>query len=393
MNTKTKNSFFIYLFIIFLPFSWASLSIGSVYRALTIGLFVLFVINSKFKFTISVDNTKVFISWLLYIGYCILTTFWAVNFQAAISNSLSLILLGLIVLVFYSTHLSKKNIKQIDKCWVIVGVTCAFLYIFGDKTAVGDYGSRTSMIIMGTATDPNEFASAFIVPVSLLLFHILHADKKSYKLLYIVLICLSLYCVLLSGSRGALISVIMALLITFLLNRKISIKTMLITILTLAIFIFLFIQFIVPLIPTDVLNRLSLNALIEDGGSGRKGLWLDALNQIWNGSLFRLFFGHGQYGLTAGTEGLTQTMHNQFLQQLSNYGIIGLLIYCNLLFQTYKLIVRRCPKYIGAFWGLMIMSMTITMSVAYKILWIVLLVPVLYKKQHVKEDYPKNVTE
>ena len=41
----------------------------------------------------------------------------------------------------------------------------------------------------------------------------------------------------------------------------------------------------------------------------------------------------------------------------------------------------------------MIMSMTITMSVAYKILWIVLLVPVLYKKQHVKEDYPKNVTE
>ena len=118
MNTKTKNSFFIYLFIIFLPFSWASLSIGSVYRALTIGLFVLFVINSKFKFTISVDNTKVFISWLLYIGYCILTTFWAVNFQAAISNSLSLILLGLIVLVFYSTHLSKKNIKQIDNSYI-----------------------------------------------------------------------------------------------------------------------------------------------------------------------------------------------------------------------------------------------------------------------------------
>ena len=37
-----------------------------------------------------------------------------------------------------------------------------FSVYFGDKTAVGEYGSRTSMIIMGTATDPNEFASVLL---------------------------------------------------------------------------------------------------------------------------------------------------------------------------------------------------------------------------------------
>lgn len=372
---KPNKALLIYIFVVALPFSWASSAIGSIYRAVTLLLFVLFLVESKFVIGFSADNKSLFLSWILYIGYAIATMFWAVNRDAAITNSMSLILLGFIVIVFFSTKLSKEEENVVDICWIVAGLICIILYVFGDRTAVGEYGSRTSMIIMGTATDPNEFASVFIVPLSLLLLNIL--NKKGPWTLQIVIMVAALYCVLMSGSRGALIATAIAMLITLIHSGKVNIKTLLIIVVAGSFVLFISFQYILPLIPDDVLTRMSLEALLKDGGSGRGDLWTDAIRKIWDGSIFRMLFGYGQYGLTVGTKGVSQTMHNQFIQQLSNYGIIGLLLYMILIYKSYKSIRMNCPRYKGAFVGMMVMSFTITMSVAYKILWILLLMPAI----------------
>lgn len=372
---KPNKALLIYIFVVALPFSWASSAIGSIYRAVTLLLFVLFLVESKFVIGFSADNKSLFLSWILYIGYAIATMFWAVNRDAAITNSMSLILLGFIVIVFFSTKLSKEEENVVDLCWIVAGLICIILYVFGDRTAVGEYGSRTSMIIMGTATDPNEFASVFIVPLSLLLLNIL--NKKGPWTLQIVIMVAALYCVLMSGSRGALIATAIAMLIILVHSGKVNIKTLLIIVVAGSFVLFISFQYILPLIPDDVLTRMSLEALLKDGGSGRGDLWTDAIRKIWNGSIFRMLFGYGQYGLTVGTKGVSQTMHNQFIQQLSNYGIIGLLLYMILIYKSYKSIRMNCPRYKGAFVGMMVMSFTITMSVAYKILWILLLMPAI----------------
>lgn len=372
---KPNKALLIYIFVVALPFSWASSAIGSIYRAVTLLLFVLFLVESKFVIGFSADNKSLFLSWILYIGYAIATMFWAVNRDAAITNSMSLILLGFIVIVFFSTKMSKEEENVVDLCWIVAGVICIILYVFGDRTAVGEYGSRTSMIIMGTATDPNEFASVFIVPLSLLLLNIL--NKKGPWTLQIVIMVAALYCVLMSGSRGALIATAIAMLITLIHSGKVNIKTLLIIVVAGSFVLFISFQYILPLIPDDVLTRMSLEALLKDGGSGRGDLWTDAIRKIWDGSIFRMLFGYGQYGLTVGTKGVSQTMHNQFIQQLSNYGIIGLLLYMILIYKSYKSIRMNCPRYKGAFVGMMVMSFTITMSVAYKILWILLLMPAI----------------
>ena len=39
---KLNKAFLIYAFVIALPFSWASFAIGSIYRAVTLLLFILF---------------------------------------------------------------------------------------------------------------------------------------------------------------------------------------------------------------------------------------------------------------------------------------------------------------------------------------------------------------
>ena len=280
------------------------------------------------------------------------------------------------MIVFFGV--GEKNIDSqiIEKCWVLVGVICIALYMFGEKTAVGEYGSRTSMMIMGTPTDPNEFASIFIVPASLIVYNLFHNKKN--KIIEVIILILMVYCVLMSGSRGALISLVVAFLITYFMYGKVNMKTMMISIVAIVIIGIITVQYLLPMIPKDVLARLSLTALMEDGGSGRGTLWIDAINKIWNGSVWRMLFGYGQYGLTAGIEGLTQTMHNQLLQQLSNYGIVGLASYILLIYKVFKALFSRCPQYIGAFMGIMLMSMTITMSVAYKILWILFLMPTVY---------------
>lgn len=370
---RLNRALLIYTFVIALPFSWASFAIGSVYRAVTLCLFVIFLFESKFVIKYSNVNKSLFLGWLFYLGYTVATMFWSVNREAAITNSMSLILLGFIVIVFFSTELSQTEGDKVDLCWIIAGLICIILYIFGDKTAVGEYGSRTSMVILGTATDPNEFASVFIVPVSLLMYNIL--NKKGSWCIQLVLMLMAFYCVLMSGSRGALFATGIALIVVSIRSGRINIKSLLIIGIVVIIVLMLSVRYIIPLIPDDVLTRMSIKALLKDGGSGRGDLWTDALRKIWAGSPLRMVLGYGQYGLTVGTKGVSQTMHNQFIQQLSNYGVVGLILYMILIYNSYKATKARCPRYEGAFIGMIVMSFTITMSVAYKLLWILLLMP------------------
>ena len=280
---RLNKAFLIYVFVIALPFSWASFAIGSVYRAVTLLLFILFLFESRLIINYSSEKRFLLFGWLLYLGYAVITMLWAVNQDAAITNSLSLVLLGFIVIIFFSTDLQEEESYKTDLCWIVAGIICILLYIFGDKTAVGEYGSRTSMIIMGTATDPNEFASVFIVPLSLMTFNLL--NKKGPRILQIIIILLSLYCVLMSGSRGALIAAAVAMIITLLQSGKVDAKSVLIVIVFAIIVLLLSIRYIIPLIPDDVLTRMSLKALLKDGGSGRGDLWTDAVRKIWNGSV------------------------------------------------------------------------------------------------------------
>lgn len=376
-QSNVKKLYIVYIFILALPFSWAAFVVGSFYRVATIVLFLLYLVVSKFIIRVCEEDKILIFCWLAYIGYSILTTFWAVNQQAAISNSMGLLLLGMIVVVFFSTTIRKENAK-IDYCWIASGVLCAFLYIFGERTSVGEYGSRTSMVIMGTPTDPNEFASAFIVPAALLVYELINSERSSRRVMCCMILLVIAYCVLMSGSRGALISVVLAGILTYLFEGKMNAKTIMIAIAFILAILITADNLILPLIPQDVLNRLSLAELLQDGGSGRSDIWIDAIRKVWNGSIMRLFFGYGQYGLSVGTSGTTQTMHNQLLQQLTNYGIVGLVLYIALIANSYMMIRKRCPRYTGAFWGMMLMSMTITMSSAYKLLWIFLLMPVLF---------------
>lgn len=363
------------IFILCLPLSWASFFIGSFYRTLTVVLVAIFLILTRGKIVIPKDNQKVFDAWIIYSIYCIFTMFWSRNTNAAISSSMSTGLILLIVIIFATENLSYKNKVIIDYCWIIVGIICAFIFIFGERGEVGEYGSRETLMILGTATDPNEFAAIFIITTSLSIYYIVNEKKKILRVVLLITVVMEIYAVLLSGSRGALMSVIFAILIAVLKNLRISLRGFVSLIMVFLIGGYLIIKYVIPMIPEDVLMRLTFEALLEDGGSGRSDLWIKAIDEVWNGSIFSMLFGYGQGGMVVSARFInnTSTMHNQLLQQLVNYGIIGLGLYLNLIFRVYQNIRIKNRDYIAAFWGMMLMSMTITMSAIYKPLWLLLM--------------------
>lgn len=357
-------------FILFLPFCWAEFSFGSLYRVLTILLMMVMLVKSGGIFFINSENKKAFFAFLIYCIFSSVTMIWNEDFNAGLINAMGMILLLIILVSFATEKFDKEYQKKLEVSWVITGILSALLFILGERSKVGIYGSRTSLQILGTATDPNEFAGLFVLTIGFTGILFLEEKKILKKLLLGIVIIVELYVVLILGSRGALISAFCSLLLTLLFTKKVSIKTIIKLFILCVILFFVVHKFILPLIPEDILNRLTLVALVKDKGSGRSDIWIDAINQMLNGSIFNLFFGHGIDGVSAGTFYVTNTMHNQLIQNFVCYGIIGTILYLNYIIKSFSLLYKYNKKYLGIFLGIMIMSMTITMGPSYKPLWI-----------------------
>lgn len=66
----------------------------------------------------------------------------------------------------------------------------------------------------------------------------------------------------------------------------------------------------------------------DDGGSGRSALYNDVWKAFTESNILEIIIGHGYHGVNRVT-GHTAS-HNDFLQYLFDYGIIGLVFYCSL---------------------------------------------------------------
>ena len=86
---RLNKAFLIYAFVIALPFSWASFAIGSIYRAVTLLLFILFLFESRLIINYSSEKRFLLFGWLLYLGYAVITMLWAVNRDAAITKKVA----------------------------------------------------------------------------------------------------------------------------------------------------------------------------------------------------------------------------------------------------------------------------------------------------------------
>ena len=124
-----------------------------------------------------------------------------------------------------------------------------------------------------------------------------------------------------------------------------------------------------PKLPSDLLMRFSVDSLRESQGSDRLTIWVNSLSFWKDEGILRQFFGVGGFGLVS----IRHTMHNQFLQMLLDFGIVGLILYLVLIINIAIQMCRNHREYLGAFVGMLILSMTLTLGPSYKPFWIMLM--------------------
>lgn len=370
MKTKHINAIFL-IFILALPFSWANIGPMSIYRLVTMVLFSIWILEERFKLPIPNDERKkYFLSWIAYAGYAVFAT---ILNPSNLNILFGMILLIMISMVFFASKVDSNLEKYIDYMWLAAAIFFILLFIFGSRGQVGEWGTRETLIILGTPTDANEFSSFFVVALPIALFHIMNDESIVKKCICTAVLFSGIYVVLMGGSRAALLAVSVALIITACTVQRPSIKAIFFVLIICLLLLFIVPRYILPMIPQETLARLSIDALQQDNGSGRGEIWKSGLNTFMNGNIFNFIFGYGYGKLEVLSPiGLTSTMHNQYIQQLVSYGLIGFLLYICMTILAYKQLKKNYRRYVGAYFGIMLMSMTLTMGPSYKILWILL---------------------
>lgn len=362
------------LFVLCLPLSWAASAIGSVYRWITLLVFFFCIVKNKAKIRIAKTSMPIFLAMSFMVGFSVFSMIWGTSISEGIKGALSFILMYLVAIVFVSFDYGKSRLSErLDQFWIAVGIISACLFIFGDRAKIGLYGSRTSLRILGTSTDPNEFAGLFAVPLAVNVYYAFTAKGRK-RIINILAMAVEMFVVLLSGSRGAMIACIISMTLTILFCIQMSIKNILILSIVVLLLAVVFARYVLPLVPADILVRMKLQTILNDGGGGRSTIWESALEQYWNGNVFRILFGYGANGLIAvGERGATGTMHNYYLQVLTNFGLVGLGIYLNLFWKAVRRFWICNRKYVPGLIAMAALSLTLTTTPNYKPIWILLM--------------------
>lgn len=372
MTKKTNSNLYrqlVYCCILMLPFSWVVIPrAGSAYRIFAIITILVFLFLTQGHIKIDKENKKHFWNWTLFLVWTSASFTWSNNISTSITVSIGYALIYLLAIVIMASINYVDN-ESLDRVWLIMGIMWIALYLLTAKAKFTS-SSRTTLVILGNETDNNEFAGTFIVPTSLMVYKILHGKDKRLSIFYISCIALILYIVLMTGSRGALLALAIGIVATVLTSAKLSLKHYITIAAIILIMVTVIDAYIIPMIPRDIIMRFSYDELYY-GREGRTSKWIAAFNIFKNSNVFHMLFGYGGFGVTVLNK--TSTMHNQFVQILIDYGFIGFILYLKLLYASFISFWQRNRRYVGAFIGMIAMSMTITTGPAYKPFWMFLM--------------------
>ncbi len=154
--------------------------------------------------------------------------------------------------------------------------------------------------------------------VLLLLPAILCIDNEQRKN---ILLFLFAFCTVISLKRTALIIFVTCFFIYLFIEKKTSFKKIIFIIFSIVVFISL-VNFIQNNLNIDMMSKL-MN-IVEDGGSGRSDIYITLIREFFNRPFSDIFCGGGIYAVIDIVGG---TAHNDFLEIIYDFGILGFFAY------------------------------------------------------------------
>jgi len=226
----------------------------------------------------------------------------------------------LIVLMFiFAYTLSSKSKELLDffATGIIVAMLITAFFYYKNWT----YANEVNEAHLGTS-----YYVLFLLPT------LLFTPRKWLRYVGLFITGLVLFS---SFKRGGLIAFVLGIIAYLFVNEVLVERkfTRLLVFLIAMIALFIILIFVDNAMGNIISERI-LN-IQEDGGSGRDQVWATTWNMIKASDSQQLLFGHG-YNAVLKCSPLGLSAHNDFLEMLFNYGIIGLVPYLVLHFQLIK---------------------------------------------------------
>lgn len=258
---------------------------------------------------------------------------------------------------------NKKELKLMEDVQVLLLAILIGITLFSN----GSEDNRTTLAIFGQTSDPNYFVGFFIFPLSVTMKKFM---ESKYRIIYLVLVLLAMYCIFMSGSRGGLIAVIVTMA-AFSLIYPSKLKHKLLVFIAGGSFL-LFAWFVIaPILPDNIISRMSVTNVIETGGTGRWYIWKSMLNEIIH-STDKLLFGRGVPSLHMIFHGGTYNegvAHNHLLQTLYDQGLVGLIAFLMLVCASFLRCVNKRKTAAIAIIGMLALSVSLTFNPTTRTFW------------------------
>jgi len=268
-----------------------------------------------------------------------------------------------------------------------------FGYTLGVLSVIllGGYSSYTGSgyRLSGGFLNPNAFGLAGLTVTFFSLINYFYENQKQIlKTTFLSFSLLGICIILMSGSRGTMLSLIIGLIVFF-ANTK-TFRTVRI-ILVIILFSVLSLMLFEERISATLAQRISL--LGEDRGAGRMDIWKDYLSEFPK----YIFTGAGLHRsievIKNSYSVILKTTHNNYLRVLVEFGLLGLLFFIMGIKQIYKRLSRSKSYFSSGIKSLLIawcVSSLFMDSLDSRTTWIILGITVAYSEILKKEIYRKQ---
>lgn len=351
------------VYFLMLPLTIATNSAGASFlkvASLPIGLyFIVSLLFYKQEFQINMVHITLA---LFTLGTAV--TLFVANDYASIAMVLGYFLNAALYISLSVVIYNEKEIKILEDVQIVLLIIVTALTLFDNVTGEAN---RETLTILGQASDPNYFVGYFIFPLSVAMKRIF---ESKWRLGYAALCLVALYAVFLSGSRGGMLAILVTVFAFALIYPK-GLGKKIVVMATLFGGIILLWLVLQPVLPQHIVERMSVDAVLETRGTYRADIWESMIDEIKD-SDWEVLIGRGidstHYMMIMGKQ-TAVFAHNYFIQLMYNQGVIGFVLFFLLLITAVGRNVRR-RKYVSvALIGMMALVVSLSVNPSMKTLW------------------------
>lgn len=302
-----------------------------------VGIIVIVLMAPKVFFSnTKIEASKPLVILVLFLFWCMTTVMWSIAADTSFAWIKTLFGVMALCIICCLRGFNQKEITMIK--WFMM-LSAAILVMFLAPNLDTSYTRGTLTSSAGSA-DQNSLAANILFSLWISFDLLQNTSKRSHKFICYISMMLMIIGLLFISSRGAMLALLISLFVYIFVLKKVKFKA---SVILLVVFAAILISQILELFEIVAFERLSIESVFEDSGTGRFGYWSSLLSFWEDSDVFRTLFGYGfatEKAISYRAMGSFVGCHNVFLEYLLTTGLIGLilllLLFASLLRGAYK---------------------------------------------------------